>query len=115
MTIFPSDRYAIDTLSKKVTIINGSYVDELDEEGAPTGNIVFDIDDDNARIGWGGECNSATHRGEPAKRITVAEDVGTVDAAMVMEHGMAGYDFNFVVYDEDASANQSNDFEYDRP
>ena len=34
MTIFPSDRYAIGTLSNKVTIINGSYVDELDEDEA---------------------------------------------------------------------------------
>ena len=117
MTIFPSDRYAIGTLSNKVRIINGSYVDELDEDEMPTGNIVFDIDDDNARVGWGGDCNSTTNGGtnvgEPARRIIVAEDVGTVDVAMVMEHGLVGYDFNFAVYDADASASQFNDFKYD--
>lgn len=110
MTIFPSDRYAIGTLSNKVRIINGSYVDELDEDEMPTGNIVFDIDDDNARAGWGGDCNSTTNVGEPAKRITVAEDVGTADVATVVEHGLVGYDFNTILVNSEASASRHNDY-----
>ena len=98
----------------KAKILNGSYVDELDNNDMPTGNTVFDIDDDNASAGWE-NCNSTFDTEQsagivPAMRITVPEDVGDATMNVVIEKGQVGYDFSLVLINVEGSASRHNDY-----
>ena len=113
LTILPTDKYSVDGTGK-FSILNGSYVDELDNNGMTTGNTVFDVNGDNTIAGWE-NCNSTfdTERSAgivPAMRITVAEDVGEAKINMVMEKGLVGYSFSLVLINVAGSASRHNDY-----
>ena len=115
MEIAPGTGYRVgsDALHK-VGIADGSYVPELDSNNQPTGQTVFDPNDDAITISWP-NCGA----GEPyiqggvslaTGTATAQEDAGTITIPVVISNGTAVFDFSLTVLNQEVSATRENDY-----
>lgn len=103
ISIEPSPDYLVASDSGVDAYVNdGTYVDELDALGVPTGTTVFDPAADTVAIGWAGCTGTAA--------ITVPENIGTIELPVTMTTGRVAYAHSWGIETTDLTASRLNDF-----
>ena len=104
--ITPSEHYRIgQNGNATTTILDGTYVDEMDEHGNLTGQQVFEHRNDTVTVSWP-NCGS----GQTVSRVTVQEDAGTVGIPLTVVQGRVAFEYSWVVHSNNGTATRINDF-----
>ena len=102
LTIVPGSGYVVGThAAGTLKIVDGSYVEERDENGDLTGNVVFDPEADGARLSWVGECG---------KPVQVIEGRGPAQIGVEITKGRVTKDFTMVLVNREGSGSRHNDY-----
>ena len=102
----PHIRLAEGFRTATINVRDGSYVDELDADGNPTGTTVFDPNDDAIIVSWNhcrGRANRAT--------LTVREDAKDVQLQLYLYNGTASaIQHSWSIIYNDRTATAGNDY-----
>ena len=110
LKVLPGIGYVVGTNPDgEIIVRDGSYVEERDDEGELTGNVVFDPNNDQATVEWlGTECNKDEKTiPEP---IRVREDKGVVELGLEVTKGQVSRDFALVLVNREGGAARDNDY-----
>ena len=98
-------------------ILDGSYVPELDMNGNPTGNTVFDTEADTVTYSFP-RCGEGDVPSLPSLKgglVEVREDVGIIQIPMITVSGGRDVYYTDIVFFTDSSATRFNDYNFDAP